>query len=266
QQVERLEPLGTVEGELKVAHVSDLHNNPAGMDFVRQVVNTFNVQMVIDTGDITDFGTEVEVGLAQPIEEFGIPYIFIPGNHDSPDVITRMKTLANVTVLEEGQIEVLGLRIAGIADPSSQNSGMVVALEPILDEYADRLQGIIDAEKLPPHIVAAHHPRIASRFLSSVPVILTGHLHQFSIREQGESVIINAGTTGAAGIRGLQTVREIPYSLVLLHFTHSEDGELYLKAADTIRVFQLQSGFSLERQLFGSAATSPELQLELDLE
>ena len=68
-QIERLEPLGAVQGELKVAHISDIHNNPAGMDLVRQVVNTFNVDMVIDTGDITDFGTEVEAGLASPIEE-----------------------------------------------------------------------------------------------------------------------------------------------------------------------------------------------------
>ena len=252
EQVESLDPLGTVEGELKVAHISDLHNNPAGIDFVGQVINTFGVHLVIDTGDITDFGTEIEAELAAPIENFGIPYIFVPGNHDAPGVIERMKSIPNVTVLEEGQIEIRGLRVAGIADPSSRDSGMVVAQEAVLDDFAARLSRVLDEAEAPPHIVAAHHPRIASHFLNRVRVILTGHTHQLSITEEGESVMINAGTTGASGIRGLQARRETPYSLVLLHFGRQSTGELYLKAADIIRVFQLQSGFSLERRLFGS--------------
>jgi Icc-related predicted phosphoesterase len=258
EQVEQLEPGGTVEGEIKVAHISDLHNNPAGMDFVRQVVNTFAVDMVIDTGDITDFGTEIEADLAAPIEDFGIPYIFVPGNHDSPEVIARMQEFTNVTVLEEGQVEVLGLRIAGIADPSSRDTGMVVAPDPVLNEYTERLQRVIDEGEELPHIVAVHHPRIAQTFLGRIRVILTGHTHQLSITERGESVMINAGTTGASGIRGLQARGETPFSLVLLHFGRQADDELYLKAADIIQVFQLQSGFLLERRLFGTVSEDPE--------
>ena len=258
EQVEQLEPGGTVDGEIKVAHISDLHNNPAGMDFVRQVVNTFGVDMVIDTGDITDFGTEIEAGLAAPIEDFGIPYIFVPGNHDSPEVIARMQEFTNVTVLEEGQVEILGLRIAGIADPSSRDTGMVVAPDPVLNEYTERLQRVIDEGEELPHIVAVHHPRIAQTFLGRIRVILTGHTHQLSITERGESVMINAGTTGASGIRGLQARGETPFSLVLLHFGRQADDELYLKAADIIQVFQLQSGFLLERRLFGTVSEEPE--------
>ncbi|MCW3490756.1 metallophosphoesterase family protein [Dethiobacter alkaliphilus] len=254
EQIERLEPLGTVEGELKVAHVSDLHNNPAGMDFIKQVVRTFDIHLVIDTGDITDFGTQIEAGLAAPIELFDIPYIFIPGNHDSPEVVDRVQAIDNVTVLEEGQIEVLGLRVAGITDPSAGDSGMVVPADYVLDEFADRLQAVIDEADEAPHVVTAHHPRIARRFLGQVPVILTGHLHQVDITERDESVLINAGTTGASGIRGLQARQETPFSLVLLHYGRQAEEELYLKAADVIRVFQLQSGFSMERHLFGSVA------------
>jgi Icc-related predicted phosphoesterase len=254
EQVERLEPVGTVDGLLKVAHISDLHNNPAGMDFVAQVVATFNVDIVIDTGDITDFGTPIEAELAVPIENFGIPYVFVPGNHDSPEVIARLSELENVIVLEEGIVEVSGLRIAGIADPSSRDTGMVVAADYILDEYAARLHSVLDGAEATPHVVAVHHPRIARAFLGRVNVILTGHIHQLSIDEKGSSVMINAGTTGAAGVRGLQARRETPFTLVLLHWDKRADGEFYLKAADVIRVFQLQSGFSLERRLFGSTA------------
>jgi predicted MPP superfamily phosphohydrolase len=261
-QVERLEALGTVQGELKVAHISDLHNNPAGMDLVGQVINTFGVDLVIDTGDITDFGTEIEAGLASPIEEFGIPYIFVPGNHDSPEVISRMKAIPNVHVLEVGMLELLGLRVAGIADPSSAGSGMVVAADIVLDEYADRLTLLLDESDKQPHVVAIHHPRIAARFMERAGLVLTGHTHQLDIREFGGSVMINAGTTGASGIRGLQARRETPYSLVLLHFNRQSDGELYLNAADIIRVYQLQSGFVLERRLFGSAGETTEEETE----
>jgi Icc-related predicted phosphoesterase len=251
-QVEQLEPLGTVDGQLKVAHISDLHNNPAGMDFVSQVIDTFNVDLVIDTGDITDFGTQLEAELAAPIQGFGIPYVFIPGNHDSPEVVGRMRELENVIVLNDGLITVKGLRIAGIADPSSLENGMIVAPGHILDEYAERLQGIIAEAEGAPHIVATHHPRVARAFLEEHRVILTGHTHQLAISEKGEAVMINAGTTGAAGIRGLQVRKETPFSLVLLHFDKRADGEFYLKAADTIIVFHFQGGFTLERRLFGS--------------
>ena len=189
-----------------------------------------------------------------PIEEFGIPYIFVPGNHDSPEVIARMKEITNVIVLEAGQIEVKGLRIAGIADPSSRGSGMVVAADEILDDYALRLESVIDETEELPHLVAVHHPRIAGHFLGRIPLVLTGHTHQLTINERGQSVMINAGTTGASGIRGLQARRETPYTLVLLHFGRIEGDQLYLRAADIIRVFQLQSGFSLERRMFGTAA------------
>lgn len=254
EQVERLEPLGTVEGKLKVAHVSDLHNNPAGMDFLSQVVSTFKVDLVIDTGDITDFGTQLEAELAVPIGDFNIPYVFIPGNHDSPEVIERMRQIKNVIVLEEGMVEVMGLRIAGIADPSSRDTGMVVAPDPVLDDYAVHLRRILAEAPQEPHIVAVHHPRIARAFLGRGRVVLTGHTHQLAITERGDAVMINAGTTGAAGIRGLQARRETPFSLVLLHWDNMESGEFYLKAADIIRVFQLQAGFSLERRLFGKTA------------
>lgn len=254
KQIERLEPLGTVDGELKVVHVSDIHNNPAAIGFLSQIIETFAVNLVIDTGDITDFGTQIETEIALPIENFGIPYVFVPGNHDSPEVVARLAGLQNVTVLEEGIVDVLGLRIAGIADPSSYEAGMTVKAGEVLDEYADRLGEIIDAEKSPPHVVAVHHPRIAGRLVGRAKVILTGHTHQLSITEGADSIIINAGTTGAAGIRGLQAKKEVPYSLVLMHWGRREDGELFLHAADIIRVYHYQSGFSLERQLFEAPA------------
>src|SRR3712207_2770769 len=41
-------------------HVSDLHLNPAGFDLVGQVADQFQVVGVLDTGDITDWGSLVD--------------------------------------------------------------------------------------------------------------------------------------------------------------------------------------------------------------
>lgn len=248
EKVERLEPLGTVEGDIRVLHVSDIHNNPAGVRFINQVINTFAVDLVIDTGDMTDFGTPLEAELIAQVAEFEVPYIFIPGNHDSPESVARLGEIGQVVILEEGVVRRGGVAVAGIADPSSRSGEMRVASQEVLQEYGRRLEGIVQGEG-PVDIAASHHARVTRGLVGKVPVILHGHTHTFNIREEGGTVIIDAGTSGAAGIRGLQARQEVPYSVVLLHFNRVE-GVPRLEAADIIKVFQLQSSFSLERFLF----------------
>lgn len=249
ERIERIEPLGTVDGDLKILHVSDIHNNPAGIRFINQVVKTFEVDAVIDTGDITDFGTPLETELIAQVAEFEVPYVFIPGNHDSPEVIDRMEEIEQVIILEEGKINLFGVVIAGIADPASQSPEMTVASQGALREYAGRLREVVETGDISPHITAAHNFGIVQDFAGEYPVILHGHTHSFNIREDKDTVIIDAGTSGAAGIRGLQSRREVPFSVVLLYF--NLQGETpRLTAADIIKVFQLQSGFSLERVVF----------------
>ncbi len=250
ERLQFLEPLGLVDGEKKILHVSDIHNNPAAFDFIEQVIANFNVDFVIDTGDITDFGTPLEAELASRVGELGIPYIFVPGNHDSPNTIAVLAELSGVKVVEKGVAEVEGILVAGIQDPSSFSSAMIIPSNEILDSFAVELKSFLFKENITPHIIAIHHPRIAEAFVDDIPIILTGHTHSLHIEETAKSVIINAGSTGAAGIRGLNVAREIPFSLVLLHLNRDEENQWKLTAADTIKVFQFQSGFSLSRILF----------------
>ena len=48
---------------IRVLHVSDLHLNPAACDVIGSVVDQFAIDVVIDTGDITDFGSAAEDAL-----------------------------------------------------------------------------------------------------------------------------------------------------------------------------------------------------------
>lgn len=257
EKIERIEPLGIIDGELQVLHVSDIHNNPVGMKFTNQVINTFDVDLVIDTGDITDFGTPLEADLIGDLADFNVPYVFVPGNHDSPEVISRMKEIDNVIVLEEGKINMLGLVIAGIADPSSRSVEMAVEGQDVLKDYAQRLESVVE-EGAATDIAAVHHPGISEGLTGSVPVILNGHTHTLDIRQERGTWLFNAGTTGAAGIRGFQTRKEVPYSVVLLHFVQEEEAHRLI-AYDIIKVFQLHSGFSLERVLLPQEEIEEEL-------
>ncbi|MGI6097887.1 MAG: metallophosphoesterase family protein, partial [Dethiobacteria bacterium] len=247
ERLETLDPLGVIDGELKVLHVSDIHNNPAAIDFIGQIIRTFDVDLVIDTGDIIDYGTPLEAELASRVANLSVLYVIVPGNHDSPQVIDYLQE-AGVNVLLEGVIEVKGLHIAGIRDPSSKSTSMKVESEEVYKIYAERLKEIIiDAEE--PDLLAVHHPLMAQAFRGDIPVLLMGHTHKNKVEVGKDFIAINAGTSGAAGVRGLQTETELPYSVVLIYFNFNEQGRPIATAADFITVFRFQSSFVLERHL-----------------
>lgn len=246
-----LENVGLVslgQVDLLVLHISDVHNNPVAYDFVRQVVGSFPVGLVIDTGDLTDWGTELEAEITRRISELDVPYVFTTGNHDSPDVVARLRETANVVLIEDGMKEVLGLRIAAVGDPAAGR----YSPEPAgLDELAAIAQTVNErwaAAEERPHLFLVHNHRIAQQIQPGLfPVVLCGHSHTLGVAEQQGTVYINAGTTGAAGIRGFQSLEPLPYSLALLHYGRSEQGELELLAVDAVYVAGLGSGFSLQR-------------------
>ncbi|MDO9536346.1 MAG: metallophosphoesterase [Bacillota bacterium] len=234
---------------LNVLHISDIHNNPTAFDFIGRIKDTFHVDLIIDTGDLVDYGTTFELDLlTQFIRQIHIPYVFIPGNHESPIVIEQLKTIENIIVLEEGIIEIEGLSIAGIADPASSSTAMVVADENLMEEAAQRLyETVAHAEKV--DIIAAHNPLSFKYLRNNNNLLLGGHQHSPYIKKTDNYVEINAGSTGASGIRGVQKL-EINYSLVLLKFQLSEEGALIPFSADLIKVKHFPLNFSFERFLF----------------
>jgi len=254
-QVDELQPLGEDEGDFKVLHISDLHNNPAGMDFVMQIAELFDVDMIIDTGDISDFGSPLETLLIDRLHQLNVPYLFIAGNHDSPSTIDRLGTVPGVTVVN-GMLEINDLVFYGVPDPSS---ALTSVLPPELSNIPRLAVQVMDQlGQLPADvdILMLHNDRMAQSLVGFAPVILFGHNHQLKVETRSNSVLVNAGTSGAAGLRGLQAMR-IPYSVVLLHF--KPDGErMRLVAADSISVVRPDQGFSLERKRYDRADSEVE--------
>jgi predicted phosphodiesterase len=101
-----------------VLHVSDIHLNPLAFDVIDKVVAQFGVDVVVDTGDITTWGTEVESRTLPRIRGVKVPYVFVRGNHDSALTEAAVAANPNAVVLDGRVAQVGGLVIAGIGDPT----------------------------------------------------------------------------------------------------------------------------------------------------
>ena len=52
------DPLGAAaDGDTRILHVSDIHLNPLGVELARSLAERFDVAAIVDTGDLTSFGS-----------------------------------------------------------------------------------------------------------------------------------------------------------------------------------------------------------------
>lgn len=244
---------------VKLLLVGDMHSNPVGVEFIKELASNFKVMAVIDTGDLTDFGSPLETRLAEGLGEINVPYVFAPENHDSPDSIAFVRGIRNSIVLE-GQIEeAAGLKILGSPDPLS--AGTTVATDPeewnqMLQEQANQLLKLAD-QRDEIDLVVVHDPRAARYLAGTFSLMVTGHTHQQNIQMSQGSIILNPGSTGAAGVRGLYADQTIPYSAIILYIKPGQGA----MAADTIKYDPLSDRFYMERKMLTSSG-KPDLQTE----
>ena len=224
-------------GTIRVLHVSDLHLNPAAWPLIRTVVQQYHINLVIDTGDINDWGTPMEATFVDSIGTLGVPYVFIRGNHDSATTAAAVAKQPNAIVLENSVREVDGLTIAGIGDPrftpdksthglegvpAHQESDLVSASGETLASTIRRYPGKVD-------VAAVHDPASAGGLAGSVPLVLAGHLHHretATLHGSGDTstFLFVQGSTGGAGLRGLEGEQPTPLEMSVLYF--APDGPL----------------------------------------
>lgn len=247
-QIDNMQVYEKQTGLVKVLHVSDIHNNPAAMTYIQSIADSFNVDAIIDTGDITDYGTPLESLLLEKLSGLGRPYIYIPGNHDSPETIKKMKSIKGVTVLDKSSVRIKNLLVTGFADPASRTQDITPPSLDTIPMYAGEIKDFLSRQAEQPDIVALHNHRIAALLPGTAPVILFGHDHRLAVKEESGSVLIDAGSTGAAGMRMLQGDKT-PYTLDIQYY-NPVAGKMKLEAVDTITIENLDSGFHLERHVF----------------
>ena len=231
-----------------VLHVSDLHLNPAGVDLIKSLVDKFQVRAVLDTGDLTDHGSTAEIPFEKSLAGVRVPYVFIRGNHDSAATVAALRQIPNVRVLDDSVTEVVGIRIAGIADPRftpDKNTretpgGAVVRTGEQLAQTITGQPGFVT-------VAMVHDPLSAPPLQGLVPLVLAGHKHKRSATVQDTTLTLVEGSTGGAGLRGLEGEQPTPLECSVLYF----DTESHrLQAWDEITLGGLgTTSITVERHL-----------------
>ncbi len=257
-----LPPPGADDKTVALLHVSDLHLNPAGFDLMEQVVDQFQVDGVLDTGDITDWGSPTENQLIGSVGSLGVPYVFIRGNHDSATTAERVDAQPNTTVLDDSSVEIGGLTIVGGPDPRftpDKTTGDDDAGPDVLTRAGKRLAELVDSLQAPPDIALVHDPNEAPPLVGAVPLILAGHKHarQAPEIEDGTRLMVQ-GSTGGSGLRGLQGEYPNPLTCTVLYFS-ADSGRL--QAYDEITLGGLgESEVTIERIVVPADEAGDEAQ------
>jgi predicted MPP superfamily phosphohydrolase len=265
----------------RILHVSDLHLNPASWGVIRTVVQQFDIDAVIDTGDIVDWGSAAETSYVSNIASLGVPYIYIRGNHDSAATSVAVARQPNAVVLENSTTIVDGLTIAGIGDPrftpdkttaeapANPADGDGEPQEPPEVRAGRALATTIGDSERPVDIALVHDPATAAPLSGTCPLVLAGHLHHREIRTLDpvpgamSTRLMVEGSTGGAGLRGLEGEKPTPLAMSVLYF----DENRVLKAYDDINLGGTgQAQVTLERKVVGvgsepdpSGSTTPSV-------
>ncbi len=241
---------------IRILHISDIHNNPAAVDFVRELADRIKVNVVIDTGDLTDFGSPVETTLSQGMGLLHIPYVFVAGNHDSQATVNAVSSNPNAVVLRGIPVRVAGLTILGSPDPSSlrPGPGSVDTAIPALQAASVKLLAELQAAEQKQErvdIVCVHDPKQAAAVIGHAPLVLCGHEHRAYIEIKDATVICNAGTTGAAGARYFDKRQGVPLTAALLTFAKTPAP--HLLHIDQVALDGSLGQYSITRRTFSSS-------------
>jgi predicted MPP superfamily phosphohydrolase len=271
----------------RILHVSDLHLNPSSWGLIRTVVENFDIDAVVDTGDMVDWGIPAEEQYVSNISTVKVPYIYVRGNHDSAAIQAAVGRQKNAIVLDDKVITIDGLTIAGIGDPQFTPDKQVQVpvpnaddpdANPLLQSGKQLAQTIRESPKKV-DVALVHDPAMAPPLSGVVPLVLAGHLHKREVSmlpapspapapsssepasaptpspsASGPAMptrLMVEGSTGAAGLRGLENDKPTPLALSVLYF----DENHVLKAYDDISLGGTgESNVQMQRRVIGADA------------
>ena len=218
----------------------------------------FGVDAVLDTGDITDWGSSPENRLIGSVGTLGVPYVYIRGNHDSAATAALIAAQPNAVVLDDSATTVAGLTLVGTPDPRftpDKSTGDDEAGEDVLVASGEELAEFAESLPTPPAIALVHDPRQAGPLDGVAPVVLAGHTHEREVTELDDGTLLMVqGSTGGAGLRGLQGEYPEPLTCTVLYLDR-DTGEL--RAYDEITLAGLgETEVTMQRTVLPPAAES----------
>jgi len=253
-----IEPGVSEGGGVRVLHISDVHLNPLGLDFALELARGFDVDFVIDTGDLSSFGTSGEHLALSTIERFDRPYVFVRGNHDSIEVQDAVGELGNVTVLDGEVTEVSGITIYGLGHPVFTADQAAPVEQERYEREARQAGTRIDSDLArlgDVDLVAVHDDRMAEAVAGRVPLVISGHHHRASMRTIDGTIFLRVGTTGGGGLDVFTRPGGVPLEAQILSFT--TDVPARLVAVDRVSQSPESGRLVVERELIDTDRASP---------
>ena len=185
--------------------VSDIHGANQ-YPLMRRLIDQEQVDAVVDTGDLVNFGRVGEgeaAGIFRGIESLGVPYIFTAGNHDQSSatdraLLARMGRVPNVVLLQDAagthrELSFHGLRITGFNDPrwfGDDNQDPTGKQRPAVDAY-----NAVMADEPESDLVVTHEPYAATG-VERGDLVVNGHIHSAAL----EGNRIQVGTFTGGGV------------------------------------------------------------------
>lgn len=217
------------DGSLKFAVMSDVHisvGTPAEkgtLDCVEDINKDPEIQFVLITGDIANFGSDDEITSAKNIfDHLKMPWFIVPGNHDATWSESGTNSFTRIFGYERFEFEAGGIKFLGT--PCGPNIRMAPALVP--RESMLWLEDQI--EKMPesqPLFFVNHYPMDTSLLKydnvlellkrKNIQMVFSGHWHVDKAMEyEGiPGVIIRSTLATAKGDKGY-VIAELKGSLI----------------------------------------------------
>lgn len=220
---------------VRVLHVSDLHLAPQSWDLIRTVVKQYGIDVVVDSGDITDHGSKAEDRYLEEIRTVGAPYVWVRGNHDSSETERAMRQIPNVRVLEGKVRTVAGLRFLGGGDPSfTPDKATTTTPQQETDDVAREADTLAETARKAGGVdmLVYHDPAPEQKFDGLASSVLTGHLHYRKVtRGPLGTWFMQEGSTGGSGLRALEPTKPANVEMSVLYVDRSTGA---LRAHDDI--------------------------------
>ncbi len=214
---------------VRVLHVSDLHLAPQAWDIIRTVEEKYDVDVVVDSGDITDHGSKPENRYLQEIRHLRAPYVWVRGNHDSVVTERAMRKLKNVVVLDGHVRRVKGLTFLGAGDPTFTPDKSVALSEEAQAEYVeDAAEDLASTaeEAGGVDVTVFHDPTPIEALDGLASVTLSGHRHYRKVWQGDEGTwMMMQGSTGGSGLRALEPKEPSGIELSVLYLDR-DSGDL----------------------------------------